>query len=777
MLENFETLSNFIAENKNQKSIQLFCDVETLQFNEAQGRLNPSNFKNVVYSFSVSFYDNEENLQICIFPNFDEFQKSLFKKVKNKFTGKVKMKAKIYLYYHNSNRYDNHYLRKDILYYFPQTKIYNAYIKQTINHDFETRKKELTVSEKEFSIFEKRVKSRVNLDLNFYLYGVEFQVIDNYPKTNTSLKVIGEKMLRLKLVTEEELKTEFNYTVFNQDYDMTDEESREYALECFNQLTQEQLIYIRNDVILLAKAIKHFSEIFPNFDYSKMTYTQNILENYNNNNLTSFQLLNRVLDYNSKPQQIKYTDYTFYGMNFYNYLKLFYKGGLNFYCEKSLGKIIHDEAFSVDLNSSYPFIMHNDKLPFSLDDFESFDEPVYKTFHLFQEKFTLLQVRALDMNSILDTIESEKFRKITVKYYANKNGIVSINSNFLNLLMKMLHVKQIDIPILNQVTFNTKFFGNREEIEKNYFIKSQGKLDHKLNMKSPYEYEILNELNDVLFSSEEVGISKVILNGLYGIPALRPYFNVFKLDNENNEMINFRNGFKNNERNILFSIYVTSKAFYNLLEPLTYLDYKEIDDCLLYTDTDSLYLKKKIMDKLPTDLFDSIRLGGWDIEKKSIKGFYVLNHKKYALWDNEKNKVVLKCGGVPLNAFNMNYDNFEEFIKNEFHDGKIVKNKKNIYTNYETIAIYDSETKIEKGFSYSEFYSDYVQLGRELAKKDIEKHISETGSEVALFYETDFGTITQQELFNKQESTNNNDLMKLIAKQQVFIRNYIESEG
>src|SRR5699024_9952920 len=137
--------------------------------------------------------------------------------------------------------------------------------------------------------------------------------------------------------------------------------------------------------------------------------------------------------------------------------------------------------------------------------------------------------------------------------------------------------------------------------------------------------------------------------------------------------------------------------------PLTFLTASEIDDCLIYGDTDSLYLKKKVMKKIPSNLYDDISLGAWGVDDDSISQFYVINHKKYAYY-SEKG-IILKCGGIPQNAFNFDYDNLEDFVKNEFNQGKEVVNKRNIFTQEKQIAIYDGIVKIEKGFNYFSNYS------------------------------------------------------------------------
>src|SRR5699024_6262924 len=134
----------------------------------------------------------------------------------------------------------------------------------------------------------------INLEMVIFLYGVKFETEDNWVKTNSSISMLGKKLKRLGVDTDDELKTDFDYLKYNLKKDLTDEQAREYAQEIYNQLSNDELVYIRNDVILLAKSVYYYSDIFKGFDYSKKTFTSNILESYNTNNLTSFQLLNRI---------------------------------------------------------------------------------------------------------------------------------------------------------------------------------------------------------------------------------------------------------------------------------------------------------------------------------------------------------------------------------------------------------------------------------------------------------------------------------------------------
>ena len=188
-----------------------------------------------------------------------------------------------------------------------------------------------------------------------------------------------------------------------------------YAHECFNRLDNDQMTYIHNDVIILGQCHIHYSDIFPGFDYSKMTFSVNILESYMNNDLTSFQLLNQIGD-----DKISYTDYKFHDLNLYDYIKGFYRGGLNMYNPKYIGQIIDEPCFSIDINSSYPYVMYHEKIPTYLSSYNEYKkETVVNTDLENRDQFTLYKMTKQSFNfDILFNIESDMIKKILVKYYA-----------------------------------------------------------------------------------------------------------------------------------------------------------------------------------------------------------------------------------------------------------------------------------------------------------------------------------------------------------------------
>ena len=761
------TFKEMLENRKMFKTITIFFDIETYQYNEDVGKDFPSDYKNMTFSVAVSWIE-KGIVEYEIFPNFKKMFDTVFEVY-----GKSKKIPLIKLNAHNTNKYDNHFLRKDLLYFYPHMKVENYWLQTATTEDSNKNAykiKDLKAEDKKGMILEKRIKSSINLEMVIFLYGVKFETEDNWVKTNSSISMLGKKLKRLGVVTDDELKTDFDYLKYNLKKDLTDEQAREYAQEIYNQLSNDELVYIRNDVILLAKSVYYYSDIFKGFDYSKKTFTSNILESYNTNNLTSFQLLNRIGQGKGK-REIRYTDYQFSNQNFYDYLKPFYRGGLNFYNQFFIGKIIGN-VFGMDIHSSYPYAMHNFKIPTYIKDYEEHEKPKEVNINYSDDEYSLFQISKETFDHmILDQIDSVILKQILVKYYST-NDFININTYTFKMIDNITGLKFDSIPAYSRVTFITEYFGSREQLEKYYEIKTQGSYEEKLIFNNPYDIQKTEQENDVIYSREEIDNSKVNLNGLYGIPALRPYFNLFRKDNEG-EYYNVENGHKNAERNIVFSIFVTSVSLWNLLNPLKYLTQQEIDDNFIYCDTDSLYFKKDIQEKIPKHLFSEFKLGTWDLEHEHIKQFYVLNHKKYAYVD-EENEIQVKAGGIPNDSFNRNLP-FDEFIRTQFSDGVEIKTLKSIYNNQETISIYPSITHLEIGQGYR-IYSSGKLYDRMKSKmfEDIRKQVDEFNSDV-LYIESIIGTFSLSDMYPFTHEIKQKEPLIFLELKQEQIRNIINN--
>lgn len=755
--------------HKGERNLTLYWDIETLAYNKIEGRTKPTKYKNVVYSVAIG-WNNNGHIDVEVFPSFKAFFDMFFKYAERKDTI-TKSRTSISMIAHNCNKYDNHFLLHDVKHVFNDLRVENLFMKNALDNQNTVNMKEAKNDSKDENIvLEKRVKSSINLDLTLFLNGFKFVIIDNFMKTTTSIDVLGKKLKDGGYVTSEQLKTDFQYDIFDVENDMDDVESYAYAYECFQKLDEQQMTYIHNDVIILGQSHIHYSDIFPGFDYSKMTFSVNIMNSYLNNEHTRFQLLNeRYVD--GEKKEFNYTNYEFFDMNFYDYIKGFYRGGLNMYNPKYVAKMIDEPCFSIDINSSYPYVMYNEKIPTWLSDYEEFEvETEVETDLSNYDSFTLFKIDKASFNlDILYRIESTIIRKMLVKYYNNEDEYVNINTNTLRLIETLTGIDCSTVYCMSYVSFDCEYFGARDIIFNNYFIKTQGKLKTKIEMKDPFNYHITDIPNETVYSQEEINLSKVILNGLYGIPALRSHFNLFRLD-EDGFLNNQENGYKNNERNLLFSTYVTSQSLYNLLEPLKHLTQSEIDENFIYCDTDSLYLKSKVKNHLPNDMFDEISLGKWDIENHHIEKMYVLNHKKYAYVSD--GEIHVASAGIPQNAFNTN-QSFESFIKNDFYDGAVIYNNKSIYNEQKTISIYPSKTNIDKGEDYPNEFNDLINKKRKWLLEQIRENFNHEEAEDFIYIESEVGTFSARDVFPVTHPLKNGTNLNILKQGHEMLKQMI----
>lgn len=751
------------------KTIQLFCDIETLKCNINEGAKHASKYHCHTYSLAIAWFDGDNVFpSVAVFNNFVDF----FSKVKET---KIRKGLSFEMIFHNGEKYDNHFAIYELehYYHYPVKTLYNKACNNEYNSEA-LRMSDLSSEDKQGVILESRIKSSNNVSVTAFVEKRRVEFIDSYKKTNDSIKLIGKKLLNREYIGDEYLKTDFDYKCFDRNEDIPDDEVLPYVKRCFESLNEKQLVYIRNDVIILALVVKHYQDLYYNFDFSKMTFTQNIKEEYANyNSLAEFQLLKQ----RGRFAHLALGDYNICGLNGFEYFRRYYKGGLNLYNDKYVGKLLKRAGFSIDLNSSYPTVMYGEKLPTYL--INLIETPVRVAFpYEDREVMTFFTMTIENANKyILSHIKSRVLRNAIVKYYNSKDGLVYYNTVFLSLIAKITGHKFGKLPVESLATFKCEYFGARDVIARNYFIKTQGKAKFKLDC----EIDTINPLDmrmtdqpkpqEYDFTPDMVQASKVLLNGIYGVPALRLFFDAF-YRNDNGEYINTKNGFTNKERNIVFSAGVTAFAFRNLLSPLQYLTPQEIDEYFWYADTDSLYLDKRALDKFPSKIFHKMNLGAWDIEHKNITQFYAFNHKKYCLYDNDNDdgeKIVVRCGGVSKSEvekwIQASHDDIHHFINYYFSEGVRIPTTRSIRNEQNTIAIYEAYAVLQSGQSYFDEYSSEVEgVIKSLAEEYRDILMSEEG----IYVETRYGAIGINELITIDPNANPIPNKELISEYKDF---------
>ena len=345
----------------------VYFDIETLAYNTATKK--PSDRKVIEYVCTMIMEQGENLVKIN------------FKSIKEMLDYLLSVGYKRYkLIAHNGGRYDFHFLRKILIdYYGLQTM--NKYQRNSDMHDLQVTKKQL--GKKDYML-ESRVKAKTNLDLDFKINGIEFVTEDSYPKFQASIATLGKLLYHHNVISEEEEKLDYDYTKYDLTIDLSDIKARQYANLVYNNLSPHSLNYVGNDTNILYLAYKNYNVLFPEFDIKKMSLSQNILQAYNKNELSSVQLLNTVT-IGKKQHKLNYSDYNFFDRNLYDYVHRFYKGGLNVYNDRYVGKIVSD-LVHFDLNSSYPFAMANEVFPtYIVDAFQECDIELDKQFYYMLE--------------------------------------------------------------------------------------------------------------------------------------------------------------------------------------------------------------------------------------------------------------------------------------------------------------------------------------------------------------------------------------------------------
>lgn len=711
----------------NTKYTNVFFDIETLKTNTAAK--NPKDW--VVREYVVSMEMKiRGKYQEFLFPNLKEMLLFLIsKKIQNK---RFKLIA------HNGRGFDFHFLRRTLLDDFGLSAATIKNEKYTEHQDKEYTVKDL--AEMPNLLLEGRIKAKTKIDITFMLGGKLFVTEDSYPHFQDSIRGLGNSLIHHGLLEPDEGKLSYSYSDFDVEEKLSLEEVREYCYDVFNKLSEHDKHYVHNDTHIMRLAWDNYNKLFPGFDISLPTLTTNILKVYSINALATYQLTRKIKRGN-KTTDFPLTRFEFEPAkelddehegderngNLFTYIHHWYHGGLNFYNETCVGRTVHD-AVHIDINSSYPTAMYNEMFPTQLIDYV--DSPGKIVLDKDKDKYYLLQVPLKWFSGLLEKIPSRVFRQMQVKRFPmyHLHEYVFLQSPDIELLERAIRKDIKEVPVRAALVYRAERFGGREVIKEKYAFKTEAKQKG--------------------YSKEEVRVAKLILNGLYGLPALRAHFNVYKYIN--GELTMCGDGFENNERNILFAAATTSYAYRNLLLPLTY-NLKDLDKGYIYTDTDSHFLTREYWQTIKEHVhLDPYELGAWDMEHKHIKNMTVLNHKKYCLL-NDNDEIEVYCGGIPKDAFDTKMP-YDKFIKTQFTDGVEIKNLRNTYTHDQVICLYDATTNISKGGSYDTHYSLGQATGRMLAEEEARYDyynndgLDDDRDNEALYYETTYGSFGASEI-------------------------------
>ena len=534
---------------------------------------NPT--KTWVWAWSLCDIENPENV---------DFGNSI-----DTFFERIKKEANPYIYFHNL-KFDGEF----ILYYL-------------MNHDFEY----VESKEKRNNTFSTLI-SDMGL---FYQIEVYFEVGKKTKKVTfiDSLKIINqsvESMPRTFKIPENKLEIDYN-------------EPREIG----HELTGDEIAYIKNDVVIVAKALKYLFDM----GLTKMTAGSNALSEYKEiMKLNRFRNLYKPLNYEIDKD-----------------IRRAYRGGFTY-----LNPIYKNKDVAtgevLDVNSLYPSVMYKEILPFG--------EPFFYVGEYKEDKVYPLYIQRLTCSF---KIKEGKIPTIQIKHsrfvdneYLTDSGEEPVALTLTSVDLK-LFLEQYDVWDLNYES-GWKFKGMRglftEYIDKWIKVKNEATISGNKGMRQ---------------------VAKIMLNSLYGkfatsldVQSKIPYLE--------NEIVKYKLGEKDTKDGVylpmgaFITAYARDKTIRTSQAIKDYSIKKYGVDMYCYSDTDSIHTILPIEELVQFCEIDDVELGKWAHESHFTRAKFIRQKTYLEEIDGE---IQITCAGLPQRCYDqVTWDNFKEGLK---VDGKL----------------------------------------------------------------------------------------------------------
>ena len=505
------------------------------------------------------------------------------------FFERIKKEANPYIYFHNL-KFDGEF----ILYYL-------------MTHDFEyveTREKR----DKTFSA----LISDMGL---FYQIEVYFEVGKKTKKVTfiDSLKIINQTVESMpKTFKIEENKLEIDYNL---------------PREVGHILTSEEEAYVKNDVIIVAKALSYLFDM----GLTKMTAGSNALSEYKEiMKINRFRNLYKPLNYEIDKD-----------------IRRAYRGGFTYLNPLYKNKTVASGEV-LDVNSLYPSVMYKEILPFG--------EPYFYEGEYIPDKVYPLYIQRLTCSF---KIKDGKIPTIQIKHsrfvdneYLTDSGEEPVALTLTSVDLK-LFLEQYDVWDLHYES-GWKFKGMRglftDYIDKWIKVKNDATISGNKGMRQ---------------------VAKIMLNSLYGkfatsldVQSKIPYLE--------NEIVKYKLGEKGQKDGVylpmgaFITAYARDKTIRTSQAIKDYSIEKYGVDMYCYSDTDSIHTILPIEELKQFCEIDDVELGFWKHESHFTRAKFIRQKTYLEEIDGEIN---ITCAGLPSRCYDqVTWENFKEGLK---VDGKL----------------------------------------------------------------------------------------------------------
>lgn len=505
------------------------------------------------------------------------------------FFERIKKEANPYIYFHNL-KFDGEF----ILYYLMK----NGY------EHVESREKR----DKTFST----LISDMGL---FYSIEVYFEVGKKTKKVTfiDSLKIINQSVESMpKTFKIEENKLEIDYNA---------------PREKGHILTSEEEAYVKNDVVIVAKALKYLFDM----GLTKMTAGSNALSEYKQiTRLNRFRSLYKPLNYEIDKD-----------------IRRAYRGGFTYLNPLYKNKEVK-EGEVLDVNSLYPSVMYKEMLPFG--------EPFFYEGEYVEDKVYPLYIQRLTCSF---KIKEGKIPTIQIKHsrfvdneYLTDSGIEPVALTLTSVDLK-LFLEQYDVWDLHYES-GWKFKALRglftDYIDKWIKVKNDATISGNKGMRQ---------------------VAKIMLNSLYGkfatsldVQEKIPYLE--------NDIVKYKLGEKGTKDGVylpmgaFITAYARDKTIRTSQAIKDYSIKKYGVDMYCYSDTDSIHTILPIEELKQFCEIDDVELGKWKHESHFTRAKFIRQKTYLEEIDGE---IQITCAGLPQRCYDqVTWDNFKEGLK---VDGKL----------------------------------------------------------------------------------------------------------
>ena len=398
-------------------------------------------------------------------------------------------------------------------------------------------------------------------------------------------------------------------------------------------LTKEETDYVKNDVVIVAKALKYLFDM----GLTRMTAGSNALSEYKNIiKINRFRSLYKPLNYLIDKD-----------------IRKAYRGGFTYlnpiYKNKTVGK-----GVVLDVNSLYPSVMRYEILPFG--------EPFFFEGQYQEDKVYPLYIQRLTCSFKLKegkipTIQIKHSRFVENEYLTD-SGVEPVGLTLTSVDLK-LFFEQYDVYDLVYES-GWKFKGMRglfnEYIDKWIDVKNEATITGNKGIRQ---------------------VAKIMLNSLYGKFATSldvcekiPYLE--------NDVVKYMKDEATTKEGVylpmgaFITAYARDKTIRTSQAIKDYSKEKYGIDMYCYSDTDSVHTTLSVEELKKFCDIDDVKLGAWKVEEAFRRGKYI-RQKTYLedIWNEKEKKYEIKitCAGLPQKCYDqVTWENFKEGLK---VDGKL----------------------------------------------------------------------------------------------------------